>query len=314
MEGRDNYSVCLNEFESKVKESWKELQVERDFCDLTLACEDKYIEAHKVVIASFSPVIRNILKVKTSPHPVIYLRSVKYKELQSILSFMYQGEITVAQEDLSRFLEIAGDLKITGLAEAIKEESILKEENLLHITHQNISPSPNRFITNEENITLDNSEDKESDGPTDQYPPNTSENFHNNKNYDEGLIKLEKNQDQSLIAKSADQFMCKICDKTFLSHTGVRLHTKSVHEERQFNCDKCNYTVKQKGHLNRHIEVSHLGERHQCDKCEYKATRKDSLKVHIERIHEVGHYPCDQCDFEATSRIYLRRHLIKTHS
>ena len=29
---------------------------------------------------------------------------------------MYQGEVTVSDEDLENFLEVAGDLKVTGLS------------------------------------------------------------------------------------------------------------------------------------------------------------------------------------------------------
>ena len=39
-----------------------------DFCDVTLACEDKQIKPHKLII-SFSPVLRNNSKLNQAPHP-----------------------------------------------------------------------------------------------------------------------------------------------------------------------------------------------------------------------------------------------------
>ena len=51
-----------------------------DFCDMTLACQDKQIKTHKLIISSYSPILRNILKLTPNPHPFIYLRRVKYKE------------------------------------------------------------------------------------------------------------------------------------------------------------------------------------------------------------------------------------------
>ena len=42
--------------------TWQNFQVDNTLCDMALACEDNQIMAHKVVIASGSPIFRNILK------------------------------------------------------------------------------------------------------------------------------------------------------------------------------------------------------------------------------------------------------------
>jgi len=44
----------------------------------------------------------------------VYLKGVKYKELLSVLNFMYQGEVNVAQEELNSFLTVAEELKVKG--------------------------------------------------------------------------------------------------------------------------------------------------------------------------------------------------------
>ena len=79
-----NFSLCLNEFQNNVATSWKDMQTEKDFYDVTLACEDKQIKSHKLILSSFSPVLRNILKLSQNPHPLIYLRKVKYRHLASL--------------------------------------------------------------------------------------------------------------------------------------------------------------------------------------------------------------------------------------
>merc|ERR1712096_385228 len=118
MAPHETFLLRLNEFEDVIKSCWQELQRENDFCDITLACEDRQIETHKFVISAFSPVLRNILKLHQNPHPLIYLRKVKYINLQNLINFMYQGEVEVAEEDLHSFLEAAEDLNIRGLSEA----------------------------------------------------------------------------------------------------------------------------------------------------------------------------------------------------
>ena len=71
MVGNDNYCLCLNEFEVNAEIYWQKLQIENNFCDVTLACEDKHIKTHKLIISSCSPVLKNILMLNTASHPVI---------------------------------------------------------------------------------------------------------------------------------------------------------------------------------------------------------------------------------------------------
>ena len=115
-----NETICLrfNEFTGVIQSCWRELQGDNDLCDITLACEDRQIKAHKFVISAFSPVLRNVLKLHQNPHPLIYLRKVKYVNLQSLITFMYQCEVYISEEDLPSFLEAAEDLNIRGLSES----------------------------------------------------------------------------------------------------------------------------------------------------------------------------------------------------
>ena len=92
MTGSDNYNcLCLNEFEGNVKICWQALQEEKDFCDVTLACEDKQIQTHRLLISSFSPVLRNVLKFNQDPHLLIYLRRVSYRNLPEFIEIYVPG-------------------------------------------------------------------------------------------------------------------------------------------------------------------------------------------------------------------------------
>ena len=108
MNGSDNYLYLFDfEFKINAKISWQELQTDGDYCDVTLACEDKQIKAHRLVISSLSPVLRNILKQNQAPNPLIYLTRVYFRNLHNLLSFMYQGEVEVTKENLTSFLAVA---------------------------------------------------------------------------------------------------------------------------------------------------------------------------------------------------------------
>ena len=129
MAGGEKITFCANGFESNIKTSWQQLQTEIHFCDVTLACEDAEIETHKLIISSFSPVLKSLLKLNQNSHPLIYITNVKYKDLETLINFMYHGEVNISENDLNRFLEIAKDLKIRGLS----QESIFN-------SHQNKTP------------------------------------------------------------------------------------------------------------------------------------------------------------------------------
>ena len=128
--------LCLqwNDFKENITSSFRELRGDREFTDVTLACEDgQQIEAHKVVLVSTSPFFRELLKRNRHPHPLLYMRGLRSEDLTAILDFLYQGEANVCQENLDAFLAIAEKLKLQGLAgqqsprEAFEEHETRKE-------------------------------------------------------------------------------------------------------------------------------------------------------------------------------------------
>jgi len=114
-----NEKFCLrwNDFESNISVAFRELREEKDFFDVTLACDDSQVEAHKVILSACSPFFRSILKKNPHQHPLLYLKGVKFKELVSVLNFMYMGEVNVAQEELNSFLSVAEELRVKGLTQ-----------------------------------------------------------------------------------------------------------------------------------------------------------------------------------------------------
>ena len=87
---------------------------------MTLVCDDGQLEAHKVVIAACSPFFRNVLKRNPHPHPLLYLKNLRYADLKAILNFMYHGEANVSQAELNTFLESAEDLRVKGLTQGVR--------------------------------------------------------------------------------------------------------------------------------------------------------------------------------------------------
>jgi len=114
----EKFCLRWNDFEANISSAFREIRDDKEFFDVTLASEDEnQIQAHKVIIGACSPFFRNILRKNSHNHPLLYLKGVKYKELVSVLNFMYHGEVNVAQDDLNSFLAVAEELRVKGLTQ-----------------------------------------------------------------------------------------------------------------------------------------------------------------------------------------------------
>ena len=144
MASSEKFCLRWNDFESNVSTAFRDLREEKDFFDVTLACEDSQLQAHKVIIAACSPFFREVLRRNPHQHPLLYLKGVKHKvrylslqlvvtnicpqELLCVLNFMYQGEVNVAQEELNTFLAVAEDLRVKGLTQGNSNSDKPKSE------------------------------------------------------------------------------------------------------------------------------------------------------------------------------------------
>jgi len=113
----EKFCLRWNDFESNISTAFRELREDKDFFDVTLACDEDQIQAHKVILSACSPFFRTVLKRNRHEHPLLYLKGVKFIDLVAVLNFMYHGEVNVAQEELNSFLAVAEELKVKGLTQ-----------------------------------------------------------------------------------------------------------------------------------------------------------------------------------------------------
>ena len=99
----DKLRLQWNDFGDNVKAAFGQHRGNKEFADVTLACEDgQQVEAHKLILASSSPFFKDILKRNKHPHPLIYMKGVKSENLMAIVDFVYSGE--AAEPASTRFL------------------------------------------------------------------------------------------------------------------------------------------------------------------------------------------------------------------
>jgi hypothetical protein len=76
----------------------------------------------QLILSACSPLLRSILNKQQALTPystltpmILYLRGISSTHLAYVLDFMYNGEVSVAQDELDGFLEVAESLQIKGL-------------------------------------------------------------------------------------------------------------------------------------------------------------------------------------------------------
>ena len=124
-----NFELQWDDFEGNLVTSFKDLREEEELFDITLACDDEQIQAHKVILSAGSSFFQSIIRRNPHTHPLIYLKGVKLHHLASLLDFMYLGITKVAQENVKEFLALGEELGVRGLT---MSEKNLQDQNMLH--------------------------------------------------------------------------------------------------------------------------------------------------------------------------------------
>ena len=240
MQATEKLFLRWNDFHENTIAAFKDLKNDSEFTDVTLACEDgQQIETHKVVLFSSSPFLKNLLKKNKHPHPLIYVRGLKFEDLANILDFLYLGEVRVFQENLESFLELAKELQLKGLTEKVNR----KDYNEV---------SPQVKMQKEESYFQPDNENKK------EIPTTVSIRDHK--------VKLEDLDDQiesmMMITDKVDQrgytlVTCSICYKE-LTKSHMKDHIESKHlEGLSYSCDTCGKTSKTRVALRMHKRSQH---------------------------------------------------------
>lgn len=109
------FCVRWNSYQSNLQNAFPKLLTSEHFVDVTLACENEMLKCHKVVLSACSTYFEKLLLENPCQHPIIFMKDMKFQEMQSLVDFMYKGEVNVTQDDLPSLLKSAEALQIRGL-------------------------------------------------------------------------------------------------------------------------------------------------------------------------------------------------------
>lgn len=109
------FCVRWNSYQSNLQSAFPKLLTNEHFVDVTLACESRMVKCHKVVLSACSAYFEKLLVQNPCQHPIIFMKDMKYWEVQALVDFMYKGEVNVTQEELASLLKAAEALEVRGL-------------------------------------------------------------------------------------------------------------------------------------------------------------------------------------------------------
>ena len=285
MGDQDKYNLAWKSFDLHVQSFLKDIFTSTHFTDVTLVSEDRQrIRAHRNVLSACSPVFKDLLLIdERNSQPIIFLKGIKYQELEVILQFIYLGQASFLEERASEFLEAAASLEIKYLNQ-------LSQNNLTSSGQdENVSEVKIKYETLME--------------PQDFV--------------DVQIKEITEEKDTPL---SSDYLKCAHCELKYSTKTGLSCHIKAVHKINPikpaietFKCGQCDFQNQNKVNMTRHVKAKHEKIKHACNQCKNEYVYPNDLRRHILSAHEGKRYPCDSCSFTATQAGDLAKHIRNKH-
>jgi len=295
----EKFCLKWNDFESNISVAFREIREDKDFFDVTLACGEgeQQISAHKVILAACSPFFRNVLRRNPHQHPLLYLKGVTYSDLQSVLSFMYHGEVNVAQEELNGFLSIAEELKVKGLTQGNDTGGSNKRPRSPAPSKPSSSvpvkrprpPDPVQPVQVDDDIqevipvktepALASAASYTGDQGQ-QVATYDEENYTEYGEYEDqqgyteaGMVDFNQSMDgnkgvSERIEDLISSMMCQTENKTWL-------------------CSECGKEMKNRIDIWRHVEAKHVTNHpgYKCDFCDIQVKTRNALRIHVSTHH-----------------------------
>ena len=250
---QEMFDLKWNSYTENIKEILHELMISSEFTDVTLVTDDKkQYNAHKFILCSSSLVFKSIISDLTMLNPLIYLRGVHSRELESILKFIYMGETTLHKDRMNEFLDVARSLDIKELG------NIMKEENGQWFGNQPVDCSTEIHSTGFEFSDLKNNVISPSETSKDEWKQKI------NRNLSQVEISKLSSLQKGMTAnqkKNISLFECVDCGSKFSNDFAFNRHVSKGHKSGKYPCEQCNYKANHTSNLYKHMKSVHKEEK-----------------------------------------------------
>lgn len=283
------------DLKSMYKGAFSDLRESGELFDVTLACENSTIQAHKVILSACSTFFRTVLgNTKHDSQPYIYLKGTKQEDLMAILNYIYNGETQIESKTLPSFLATAKDLEIKGLTTDNTEKVTKEPEPSCSKETENKKKDKSPFdatngyqqhqSTDENNALVGNNEDIANndeiaennfpeivdcdlvsydnngyDDSIDDYQINALEDTRSAADHETSLLKIEisKRMESYLDPEGKLKWRCTVCGKGNKQKTKLALHVETHIEGFSHTCELCQREYKTKNSLFTHLYTVH---------------------------------------------------------
>ena len=91
--------------------------------DVVIAVDGKTINAHRIVLSAGSDYFRRVLtSIKLLNHtPVLFINDIAYDDMETILEFIYRGQIVVTRDKVESLRQAAYKLRIKGFENFLRK-------------------------------------------------------------------------------------------------------------------------------------------------------------------------------------------------
>jgi len=250
----EQFSLQWNDFQRNIVTNFTELRDDNNFSNVTLSCDgNQAIEAHKIILAASSPVFKDILINNKHSHPMVYMRGVNYKDLLSVIDFIYHGQVTLKQEHLENFMNLSNELQLKGLAEQYEYKESL-EQDVKKVLPVDLPIVIDDKKENDEILKLDSAVKKNPESSI----PDRSMLLNNDKSV---IVKEEEELNRtidSMVQKVNGEWKCSVCGKLAMTKQNLRGHIEYNHTEGMPNvCNLCGKEFKSRRSLHAHKYHNH---------------------------------------------------------
>lgn len=291
------FSLRWNNYQSQLVSAFESLLDQEDFVDVTLGVEGKKLSAHKMLLSACSPFFKELLKDNPCQHPIIILRDIKFEDVHSLVHFMYNGEVNVAQNNLNSFLKSAETLKIRGLTD---------DDN----NSQGVEPVRKPTANSRRDKKRQNSSSSQNNNRTylNHQSESTSQQSHETEHSLSKASRRENLKQEVIDLGDTGQEVVEDEEETVHPVVESQEFEENVHgsiEHEEYEEEQEILGDVQQGYIYDEMRV------YTCDICSKTFHHPESFSSH--RKYHSGHTTCQHCNHQFSTVGTLNRHIRNVH-
>ena len=239
----EKFCLKWNDFHSNISKSFGLFRNEDYLHDVTLVSDDhQQFSAHKLVLSACSEYFKNIFQHNSKPnaHPLLCLDGISSADLNSIMDYIYNGEVQIFQENLDRFLSLAQRLELEGL-----------------IGNNDLEPKTDNYKEKESSEREEDASKNVKESPSVERKHKTHNNHQSKEvaTFDkvefsaEDISELKRTIEQYIERDPEGKFTCTLCGRKGVgeaknARSNLERHVETHLEGLSFPCQLCGKTFR----------------------------------------------------------------------